>query len=635
MNYRFYCILVVIFLLVSCRKKEPQTGLPQEGEKGFVDHGVASPVSNHRGIVATVDGSGKNVVLVWLFDHRGSYALLMIDAETGNSEMFRVPFAPADAVYSSILSSDNKFYTFFNSYFLEFDPVRRDFTYYRIATPRAAMSFTEDDSGVIWAATYPNSGLISFNPKTKKLTDYGSKYAQSWAQYPRYLASDQAGWIYFGIGETASQIIAFNPATGKASPMLEEPERKRGIGYVYRDLDGKVYGKSLRNDTGGWYEFYEGNRRPAGAHTPRPKTIITESQALFHRDFQDGKKIKSLDLLTSKLVVEGTAGNQPREVSFTYNTEGALVMGVATAPDQTITGGTAFPMRFFSFNPRTGTFKNEAAYGQFNALARQGDRVYFGVYPQGALLEWNPGASWDASGGLKVNPLLLSASSLLIHRPHRIFAHPDGKTVVMSGTPDYGYTGGGLLFWNRAQKQPVLLSDTLVILDQSTMSMAALPDGNLLGGTTTAPGTGGLKKATQAELYLMDIATRRVTWRSPVLPGVQEYRDLFTVSNGRIFGIADGRTFFVFDPQQKKIVHQENVFARFGTTTGGQSPRIFVAGPEGEIYLLFGKGIVQVDPISFRTTMIAESPVPIHAGGDYLDGRIYFVSGSHLFSYGL
>ena len=33
--------------------------------------------------------------------------------------------------------------------------------------------------------------------------------------------------------------------------------------------------------------------------------------------------------------------------------------------------------------------------------------------------------------------------------------------------------------------------------------------------------------------------------------------------------------------------------------------------------------------------MLAESPVPIGSGGDYLDGRIYFASGSHVYSYGV
>ena len=52
---------------------------------GFRHHGVATPVSNHRGTTVAVDGDGRNVVLVWLYDHRGGYAILMIDAETGEA----------------------------------------------------------------------------------------------------------------------------------------------------------------------------------------------------------------------------------------------------------------------------------------------------------------------------------------------------------------------------------------------------------------------------------------------------------------------------------------------------------------------------------------------------------------------
>jgi hypothetical protein len=33
--------------------------------------------------------------------------------------------------------------------------------------------------------------------------------------------------------------------------------------------------------------------------------------------------------------------------------------------------------------------------------------------------------------------------------------------------------------------------------------------------------------------------------------------------------------------------------------------------------------------------MIADAPLPVEAGGDYLDGKIYFVSGSHLCSYAI
>jgi hypothetical protein len=205
----------------------------------------------------------------------------------------------------------------------------------------------------------------------------------------------------------------------------------------------------------------------------------------------------------------------------------------------------------------------------------------------------------------------------------------------MSGTPGYGYTGGGLLFWNRDQKTQTLIQDSAIILDQSTFSLLALPGGKFMGGTTTAPGTGGEKKGKEAELYIMDIASKHLDWHKKILPGVQEYTDLCFKPDGLIYGIADRKKFFVFDTVKRMVVHQQDVPAHFGTITSRESPRVFIFGSKKEIYLLFVKGIVRIEPGSFRIVMEAPSPVPIDVGGDYLDGHIYFVSGSHLCSYQL
>jgi hypothetical protein len=83
------------------------------------------------------------------------------------------------------------------------------------------------------------------------------------------------------------------------------------------------------------------------------------------------------------------------------------------------------------------------------------------------------------------------------------------------------------------------------------------------------------------------------------------------------------------------LVHEQNIDMSFGTTTARESPRVFLIDPKGEIYLLFLNGIGHIAPGSFNMTMVAKSPVPINVSGDYLDGRIYFVSGSHLCSYQL
>jgi len=140
------------------------------------------------------------------------------------------------------------------------------------------MSMTEDDNGVIWSVTYPQSGVVSYNPQTGKFKDYGQVYEQAWSQYPRYIAADDKGWIYFALGKTASQIIAFDPSTARALPVIPESDRKYGLAYVYRDLNGKVYGNALEGASNGWYEFYEGRVTKIGTHT-----LITKNRILPER----------------------------------------------------------------------------------------------------------------------------------------------------------------------------------------------------------------------------------------------------------------------------------------------------------------------------------------------------------------
>jgi hypothetical protein len=601
---------------------------------GFLHHGVATPVSNHRGTVATVDGDGRDVALVWLFDHTGGYALLMIDAETGKSEQIAMPFPPGgDCPYASILSTGNKFYTHFNSYFCEFDPVKRAFTFHHETTPQMAMGMTEDDNGVIWSVTYPNSGVVSFDPATREFKDYGSVYQQNWRQYQRYVAADDTGWVYFGIGSTATQIIAFDPETDKAIPIVAESERIKGAGYVVRDMNGKVYGRNGEQ----WYELYKGESTKIEEPKVDPKPIITSSQGLFHTEFPSGKKLKSCDLINRVMAVEDPATGETRQLAFDYTSEGAHIMGIAIAPDNTVCGGTAFPMRFFSYNPATDEWVNRAAYGQCNTVARQGDRFFVGGYGGGFLLEWDPSQPWvpTVKGKEGCNPQWHIQCTPPIHRPHDLLAHPDGKTLVLAGTPGYGYTGGGLLFWDRETKTGTLIEHTDILPEHSTLSLAALPDGKILGGSTIGAGTGGEEKAEQAELYIMDMATKKVDWHEVVFPGVSGYTDLCMAPNGLVYGVADQKRFFVFDAAKREVIHEQDIDAVFGATISHQGPRVFVLSPEGDLYMLFIKGVAKVDQKTHAITMLAESPVPIGPGGDYLNGRIYFGAGSHLYSYGL
>jgi len=179
----------------------------------------------------------------------------------------------------------------------------------------------------------------------------------------------------------------------------------------------------------------------------------------------------------------------------------------------------------------------------------------------------------------------------------------------------------------------VLLTHEQILREHSTMSLVALPDGKLLGGTTTSPGTGGEKKAKEAQLYLMDMATKKIEWHDVVLAGVQGYTDLCAAPNGLVFGFADRKRFFAFDPAKRKVLHEENTEEKLGLCTSAQGPRVFVRGRGDAIYALFLKGIARLDSATFKLSMLAESPVRVGCGGDYLDGRIYFGSGSHIYSW--
>ena len=604
---------------------------------GFFHHGVATPISNHRGTAVTADGEGRNVVLIWLYDHRGGYALLMIDAETGKSEEFPMPYPPGgDGPFAAILSSRNRYYTHFNSHFVEFDPVERAFTFHHKTVPQMAMSMTEDDDGRIWSGTYPNSAVASYNPRTGEFRDFGNLYDQNWRQYPRAIAADDTGWVYFGIGSTASQIVSLDPETGKAEPRLVESERSQAHAPVYRDLNGKVYGHTSGGSEDGWMELYRGVRTDVGRiENRREKPFIAGSQGLFHTDFPDGKRMVECSLVDRTLAVEDPRSGNTRRVSFDYSSEGAHIMGVATAPDNTVCGGTAFPMHFFSFNPETDTWTNRPALGQWNTVAREGGMFFIGAYTHGLLEEWDPARPWvhTERGKAGCNPDLLYECHEVINRPHMLLAHPNGRTVVLAGTPGYGLTGGGMLFWDRQTREHTLLEHTDILPDQSTMSLAPLPDGKLLGGTTTSAGTGGEQKAREAELYIMDMETKRLDWHAAVFPGAQGYTDMCSGPNGVVYGVVDRRRFFVFDPAARRVVHRKELGAEFGPTTSQQGPRVFVTAPDGAVYILFTKGIAIVEPETYAIRLLAESPVPIGPGGDILNGRIYFGSGSHVYSY--
>src|SRR5512136_2719411 len=132
----------ILLAAVICLPTVPALSATKDLGQGFSDHGVATPSSCHRGCVAAADGQGRPVFLAWLMDHRGCYALLLVDVDAGKAEEHPVSFPLGDSPFASVLSSRGKFYSHFGSHFVEFDPAQRAFTLCRETAPQMAMSMT-------------------------------------------------------------------------------------------------------------------------------------------------------------------------------------------------------------------------------------------------------------------------------------------------------------------------------------------------------------------------------------------------------------------------------------------------------------------------------------------------------------
>jgi len=636
---------------------------PSSVAEGFQNYGPPNRISEHRGALIVDSGDGVYKLLVNLCDVTGQYGILLVDPLTGESKFHEYPgHKPEEAGFAVLYSKAGNIYTQYGGRFYEFDPKKGEFTFQATCADesRCAMLLTEGDDGVIWAADYPKSTVMSFDPKSRKFTEYGSINSESWPQYPRGLAVDDAGWVYLGIGVTKSQIVAFDPATRTIKKLVPEEERSLGDfdirvaphvpstkGILWRGVDGNVYAHMpAHTDHHPWFRLHKGEvERLDDVSSIQPVEQRAGYQFLVQGKLPNGGMITDLDVPGRTFNFIGS-DSRMRKVKFDYPSMGPRLTSMVLGPDGRIYGSTGLPLQFFALDPVSGKYHlaEKAETGHINAFASMGDSVYGAIYTQGVLVrhEMNSNPS-----DLSLKTLTQAGEAVL--RPFGLLALSSGKELVMFGSPGYGMAGGGLMFYDTATHKKIVIEHADIVPNQCTKALVELPNGNLVGGTSIEAGTGGQPIAHVANLYVMEMPSRKVVFSEPLIPGTPQYRDLLVGSDGLVYGLAGtygieenadfliggDPLFFVFDPVSKKIIHQEKLPAEYGTLTGAQAPRVMHMGPDGKIYLLLSKSIVRIDPKTFRHECLAQSPVHINTGIAITDDKVFFTSGSEMWSYRL
>ncbi len=604
-------------------------------DDGFIDHGVATHAVESRG-ATVVHSGGKNLVICLNNDRSERGWMLVTDIDTGQSEQVHFPesigpILSMGAPFASYVSTRGRFYTGIGGTLLEFDPATMEWLYHGRPDPKAQAfidyAFAEDARGRIYAGTHPGCHLIRYDPQTRTAEDLGQLDPQE--HYVSWLALDDAGWLYCGIGTARGNIVAYNTNTGEKRQIPAEVERTSRGGWVFPSVDGKVYGTvagknwRLHNGVGEVIEpAQRGRERPTGVIGWKNRTGT----------FPDGRKLVYANLEDGWIDIESPATGDTKRIEFTYEAVGGMgFTSLAEGPDGKVYGSTCHPMRFVRFDPATGTMEDLGGVkdvGNFCAMARSGDLLAAVSYSYGIMHLYDPAKPFTGGEGDASNPWELGRWPEELCRPRVCVAHPDGRHLLMAGYAAYGLVGGGLAIHDLQTSQTQLIGRNDLLPGESTIAMTILPDGNVVGGTDISAPGGGHVTATEGSIYLLDVQTREVVFRTNPVPGATFIRALATGPDGRVYGLAQGGGFFVFDPQPREVVHTED-WSAYG------EPAHLVAGPDGYVYALMTRAIVQIAPATLTHTKLATPPSDVSYGGPIIDGRLYYTSVANLWSYRL
>ena len=146
-------------------------------------------------------------------------------------------------------------------------------------------------------------------------------------------------------------------------------------------------------------------------------------------------------------------------------------------------------------------------------------------------------------------------------------------------------------------------------------------------GTSRVGGTGGRSASGSAELLLYDTVARKVVWRGAPLPDVHTYYQLLRLPDGRVMGLADTQTLFLWDPATREV----SVLPGDKTVATQQATRALLCDGK-RVIVLFRKSIAEFRPKNNTWRKIANVPQGITVGGALGSGRVWFASKAHLLS---
>lgn len=541
-----------------------------------------------------------------------------------------------------------------------------------LATDPAGQRMTRNlviaDDGMVYASTFPNAKVYSYDPTTDQLHDYGSVTDDGTYAWGLELVDGKV-WVGTGIG--TAHLVVLDPATGDMHE-LALPDHAAGATNIHQiarrgDLVIGVYTPSANGTNSLVYDLSTEQWLPPdtmgvmalnGAMTP-----LTADGVFYYQSGNDGIEICSFDPATLTSTPTGW-----RETPAGKDRTGLQNMGLLEIAGAPVIAGMLLTARHWLFNPAdggittvdadilgspiavhtlhvgpgdnvyTGAHLSSGVMGMINtrtdavtelsgpsqadAVTALDGHIVVGCYP-GAKVYVGDGRDWDWG----TNPSLLFELGRFGEyeqdRPRALV--PAGEQIAMGTVPNYGEVGGALTFFRLDGEFTVHRN---VVQDHSVVALTHL-NGLVAGGTSIDGGLSSTPVATEAEVFLWDIAVGERVFHTVAAPGARSVGAVCT--DGRhVWGLTDTGVLIEIDPVQRRVVRTIEG-APTSTSTWGSSSFLQYRKHDGLFYGANGSRMFIFDPATEAITW----------NMDYLvgrlvitrRGRVYFSKGTHVYRY--
>jgi len=600
----------------------------------YRDMGVAANAAEPRTGAMTKGTDGDFYLVVCAYDF-----VVSTNLRTKVSDYFPYPDGHQGWPFGSIGSKNGNVYLAAGTMFLEFNPVEKKYTFVQKIHPEdvwvCGWSLTESYDGVIYFGGVPKTYLTAFDTKTRKITDYG--IIEPDQAYLGTLNVDRAGWLYCSIGMESAIVDGINLKTGERKCVVRRPGPSKL--ELCRDTEGNVY--CSFNASGGlvlnaykptqtYYRLYDGALLEE-KQEPFYNHVSGYAFSAVHCPYENCPEILDINLIDHKLTYIHPETGETVELELPYQCSGALLSPLTEGPDGKLWGTTNHPFQLFTYDPKTEEYINYSLancvpLGNICAYAYHGDIFGGAAYCGGHIIRIDTkapiGESYD------VNPHCEQSFQELL-RPRSACAIPDGKTMVFGGYNDNGVTGTGVIVYDSEARTCKSIPNEKMLHEHSVLSMVPLSETVVLCGSCIEAPCGGHPHAKEAMLFAYDLTTETILYSLVPVPGARTISFMKFDKAGIVHGMTIEGVYFAFDPAKREVLCTKDLSA-YGNAGGRDGMK---ADENGDVYGLLSGGIYRIQSGTTEPEIISIPPCVIDRGMAVIDGKIYFGSGTHLWSY--